>query len=247
MEATTLLYDDQPDRALRAAQQGVALAPAGSVAQIRLAGQLARTQARLGHTDPAADALNLLCGHAERQVPHARGLFSSAAAQSWSVAATTSLCLGHSEQARAFADQAMEVYGLDPRVSPTRRAITALELGIACARLGDPEQAVTYGMAAISTPRYSSAIVARSSSLGATLERTYPEATVVAQFSQDVATLKGRAGGVQGRLTDRETIVQVGRLPRAASRQTDQPPLAGGGIRCQSAVSRSASAWECLD
>ncbi|MCG5213236.1 hypothetical protein [Streptosporangium sp. KLBMP 9127] len=193
VETTTWLYDDKPEQALRAARQGAARAPAGSVAQTRLVGQLARTHARLGHTDPASDALKLLRGQAEEQAPHARGLFSSDAARTWSVAATTSLWLGHDKQAHTFAEQAMEVYGRDLRISPTRRAITALDLGIACARLGDPERAVAHGLTAISTPRYSSAIVARSSSLGATLEHIYPKATVVTQFQLEVTALKETA------------------------------------------------------
>ncbi|MER5422299.1 hypothetical protein [Streptosporangium roseum] len=195
VEATTWLYDDQPDRALHAAQQGAALAPAESAAQTRLTGQLARTHARLGHTCPATDSLRSLRGQAERQAPHVGGLFSTDAARTWSVAATTSLWLGDNEQARVFAEQAAETYGRDLRISPTRRAITELDLGIACARLGDPEQAVVHGLAAISTPRHSSAIVTRSSSLGMTLERIYPQAAVVTRFRQSLAELSRASGG----------------------------------------------------
>jgi hypothetical protein len=83
----------------------------------------------------------------------------------------------------------MGVYERDLGISPTRRAITMLDLGIACARLGDPEQAVAHGMDAISTPRYSSAIMARSSSLGVTLERIYPKATAVLEFRQGMNEL----------------------------------------------------------
>ncbi|MGV9775080.1 hypothetical protein [Streptosporangium sp. NPDC003464] len=191
VEATTWLYDEQPDQALHAAQQGSALAPAGSAAQTRLTGQLARAHARLGHTAPASEALELLRGQAERHAPHAPGLWSADAVRVWSVAATSSLWLGKNEQARVFASQAMEIYTQDLRISPTRQAITALDLGMACARLGDVEEAVAHGLEAISTPRYASAIVARSSSLGGTLARCYPNTRVVTQFRQEVAALKG--------------------------------------------------------
>ncbi|WP_433372773.1 hypothetical protein [Streptosporangium sp. CA-115845] len=190
VEATTWLYDDQPHAALRAAQSGAGRAPAGSAAQTRLTGQLARTHARLGHEAPASDALEALRDQAEWHAPHATGLFSADAVRVWSVAATSSLWLGRDGQARDFAGQAMEVYERAPQVPPTRRAITALDLGVACARLGDPEQAVAHGLSAISTPRYAAAIVARSHDLGATLERAYPKAAVAARFRQGMAELE---------------------------------------------------------
>lgn len=190
VEATTWLYGDRPYEALRAAQRGAGQAPAGSAAQTRLTGQLARTHARLGHVVPASEALEALRGQAGRHSPHANGLFSADAVRVWSIAATSSLWLGHDGQARDFAKQAMEVYEQAPQVSPTRRAITALDLGVACARLGDPEQAVAHGLSAISAPRYAAAIVTRSHDLGATLERAYPNAAVVARFRQGVAELE---------------------------------------------------------
>lgn len=189
VEATTWLYDDQPDEALRAAQQGAALAPAASAAQTRLTGQVARAHARLGHAGPAQEALTVLRGHAERHAPHATGLFSADAVRVWSVAATSCLWLGDADQAREFASQAMEVYEQNPGISPTRRAITALDLGSACARLGDPEQAVAHGLDALATPRHAAAIVTRSASLQATLEHSYPRAAAVARFRQCMAEL----------------------------------------------------------
>ncbi|MFD8563387.1 hypothetical protein ACFV1N_39445 [Streptosporangium canum] len=189
VEATTWLYDDQPEKALRAAQHGAALAFPGSAAQTRLTGQLARAHARLSQAPQSIDALKTLRGHSERHPSHAIGLFSADAVRSWSVAATSSLWLGHNEQAHTYAEQALEAYERNPQISPTRRAITALDLGIACVRLGDPEQAVAHGLAALSTPRHAAAIVTRGTSLAAMLEHTYPQAAVVAQFRQGVAEL----------------------------------------------------------
>jgi hypothetical protein len=189
VEATTWLYDDQPGEALRAAEQGAALAPAGSAAQTRLTGQVARAHARLGHAGPASEALTMVRGLAERHTPHATGLFSADAVRVWSVAATSSLWLGEAEQARTLASQALEVYEQAPSISPTRRAITALDLGIACARLGDAEQAVAHGLGALATPRPAAAIATRSASLQMTLERSYPGASAVARFRDSVAAL----------------------------------------------------------
>ncbi|WP_171074364.1 helix-turn-helix domain-containing protein [Nonomuraea basaltis] len=189
VEATTLLYADRPDEALSAAQQGAALASRGSAAHARLTGQLVRGYARLGRSGPASDMLKTLRDQAEHLSPHSMGLFSADAARVWSVAATSSLWLGHVEQARDFAEQAMQVYERDPQASPTRRAIAALDLGVACARLGNAEQAVAHGSAAISTPRYAAAIFSRSTDLASLLERSYPQAAVVAQFRQGLAEL----------------------------------------------------------
>ncbi|WP_371782615.1 hypothetical protein [Streptosporangium subroseum] len=189
VEATTWLYDDRPEEALRAAQRGIGLAPVGSAAQTRLTGQVARTHARLGHAASASDALMTLRGMADRHASHEMGLFSADVVRVWSVTATSSLWLGDDEQARRYAEQALVAYEQHPQVSPTRLAITALDLGMACARLGDPEQAVAHGLKAISTPRYAAAIVSRSVGLGVSLERAYPHAAVVAQLRQGVAEL----------------------------------------------------------
>ncbi|GAB2468636.1 hypothetical protein GCM10027187_41040 [Streptosporangium sandarakinum] len=190
VEATTWLYDDQPERALDAARRGAALAPAESAAQTRLVGQLARIHARLGHVDAACAALQVLGAQAERHPLHQPGLFAADSVRAWSVAATSNLWLGRYEQARSYASQALEVYEQEPQISPTRRAITALDLGIACARLGDADQAVAHGLAAISTQRYAAAIVTRGSALGATLERIYPSAAVVGEFRASLAERK---------------------------------------------------------
>ncbi|MEV6158476.1 helix-turn-helix transcriptional regulator [Nonomuraea sp. NPDC052129] len=185
--ATTWLYEEQPDQALRAAQHGMAAAPANSAAQVRLTGQLARAHARLGHTTPADEALGRLRRQAERYPAHAAGLFTADAVRALSAAATSSLWLGHYEQARMFGAQAMEVYEQDPTASPTRRAITALDLGIACARLGDPEEAVAHGLIALTTSRQAVAIATRSSALCQILEHADPNSAVIAQLRQRMA------------------------------------------------------------
>ncbi|MFC4060228.1 hypothetical protein ACFOWE_18140 [Planomonospora corallina] len=192
VEATVWLYEDRPAEALRAAEHGAARAPAGSAARARLAGQVARARAGLGD-GAAAETLQVLRGQAEQLPVHATGLFSADAARVWSVAATCSLWLGDPGQARAFAAQALDVYSRDPRLAPSRHAITSLDLALACARLGDADQAVAYGLDALATPRPVAAIAARSATLGAVLERSYPGATAVAQFQQRRLQVAGPA------------------------------------------------------
>ncbi|MFG2077006.1 hypothetical protein [Nonomuraea maritima] len=187
VEATTWFYDDRPDRSLQAVQQGLALAPTGSAAYARLTGQLARAHARFGHVAPSSDALAELRRLAEQQPLHARGLFTADAARVWSIAASSSLWTGQYQQAQECAEQALAIYGEDPDISPTRRALTALDLGMAFTRMGNPEDAVAHGILALATPRQASAIATRSNALCLTLERAYPKAAAVTQFRQSMA------------------------------------------------------------
>ncbi|PZG09155.1 hypothetical protein C1J01_38035 [Nonomuraea aridisoli] len=187
VEATTWFYDEHPAQALQAVQHGLAVASADGAARVRLMGQLARAHARLGHVISASDALGHLRHQAEQQPLHAPGLFTADAARVWSVAASSSLWMGDNQQARTCAEQALGIYEADPRISPTRRAVTALDLGMAFARLGDPEHAVAHGMTALSTPRQAAAIAVRSGTLCVALERAYPKAAVVAQFRHSMA------------------------------------------------------------
>ncbi|MFC5829497.1 hypothetical protein [Nonomuraea insulae] len=199
VEATTWLYHDHPDSALTAAHRGLIIAPAQNPAHTRLTGQLARALARLGHEAPAQEALTRLRRQAEHHPPHARGLFTADAVRIWSVAATSSLWLGDNHQAQELATKAMQIYDQDPNASPTRRALTALDAGLAYARLGNPEQAVAHGMIALSTPRHAAVITTRSSALRHTLERTHPKAVIVAEFrhtmAQSVLSKQPRATG----------------------------------------------------
>ncbi|MGW0808994.1 hypothetical protein [Nonomuraea sp. NPDC002799] len=187
VEATTWLYQDHPEHALSAAQRGLLLAPAQSAAHTRLTGQLTRTLARLGDEAPAREALTSLRHQAEQHPAHAKGLFTADAVRTWSVAATSSLWLGDNHQAQELAAQAMQIYDQDPNASPTRRALTALDAGLAYARLGNPEQAVAHGLIALSTSRHAAVITTRSSALRHSLERAHPKAAVVAEFRHTMA------------------------------------------------------------
>lgn len=192
VEATIYFYDDRPDRSLHAVQRGLALAPVGSPAYVRLLGQLARAHARLGQVEPASTALADLRREADQQPVHVRGLWTADAARAWSIAASSNLWTGQHQQAQACAQEALAIYEEDPSISPTRLAIAALDCGMAWLKLGDPERAVEHGMIALSTPRLSSAIAARSSSLCLALERSFPDAEAVAQLRHALKELSGR-------------------------------------------------------
>ncbi|GGK71016.1 hypothetical protein Sme01_27100 [Sphaerisporangium melleum] len=191
-EATMYFYSGRPHEALYAAQHGMAFAPSGSAAQVRLTGQLTRIYARLGRAMPAEQALTELRRHADHQPEHASGLFSADAVRIAAISATSHLWLGHDQQAKADAERAVNVYKrLSPYASPTRQAITLLDLATACARLGDPDEAVVHGSAAVSAKRHAAAIITRARVMQGVLERTYPRSSATELFKQKIMEIEG--------------------------------------------------------
>ncbi|MEN3541159.1 hypothetical protein AAH991_39020 [Microbispora sp. ZYX-F-249] len=188
--ATVWFYSGRPDEALRAAERGASAAPVGTSARVRLTGQLARVHARLGHADAATETLQVLLKQAEQEPVHAAGLFTSDTARVLSISATAYLSLDQHEQARRTAQEAVSVYQqAPPGSSPTRQAITRIDLAIACARLGDPDRSVTEGLTALTATRYAAAIVTRAKDLQKMLESDYPSAAVVGNLKRGLAEL----------------------------------------------------------
>ncbi|MEN3537870.1 hypothetical protein AAH991_22340 [Microbispora sp. ZYX-F-249] len=157
---------------------------------MRLTGQLARVHARLGHADAATEILQVLLKQAEREPVHAAGLFTCDAARVLSISATAYLSLDQHEQARRTAQEAVTVYQqAPPWSSPTRQAITRIDLAVACARLGDPDRSVAEGLTALTATRYAAAIVTRARDLQKKLKRAYPSAAVVGNLRRGLAEL----------------------------------------------------------
>lgn len=172
VQATIYLYDDRPDDALAAALAGAAKAPAHTTATSRLDAQVARINARLGRRDDFAARLPQLRGHLDNLPAHVAGLFATDAAHIRSCTATSSLWLDQPDTARAYAEQAVELYeSAPPGTAPSRYAIARLDLGIAHARLGDADRAVALGCEALDTPRLAAAILERGNDLDRALRR----------------------------------------------------------------------------
>ncbi|TXK39470.1 tetratricopeptide repeat protein [Nonomuraea sp. C10] len=173
VEATILLYGNRPAEALRAARTGAARAPAGGPAAARLVSQAMRISARPGR------GLGTLGSAPDHLPAHQAGLFSADVARFHSFAATSYLWLGDPRSAETHAKEALDLYASAPGISPTRRAISLLDLAIAKAQLRDLDGALSLGASALQLSRPASAIADRSKDLGTVLGEKFPQSVQV--------------------------------------------------------------------
>ncbi|MEV4099675.1 hypothetical protein AB0J42_05395 [Nonomuraea sp. NPDC049649] len=186
VEATILLYGDRPAEALHAALSGAALAPAGSPAAARLTAQTMRISARLGRD------LGTLRSAPVHLPAHQAGLFSADVARFHSFAATSYLWLRDPRAAETHAKEALDLYASAPGISPTRRAITLLDLAIARAQLRDLDGALSCGASALDLSRPASAVTDRSEELGRVLTERFPHSVQVREWRDRAADPAGR-------------------------------------------------------
>ncbi|MGP4004448.1 XRE family transcriptional regulator [Streptomyces sp. 8N706] len=170
--ATVHLYGDRPKHAAECAARGLAAAPPGTAAHVRLAAQSARAHARAGHSDQFADNRRLAEQLAGALPLHASGLFSADQVRVLSFEATSYLALSRPRQALTAAEQAVAQYRRGPHLSPTRAVIAHLDLAAAHASLGDYEAAIEAGTRALDAPRPADAITRRARDLASSLNST---------------------------------------------------------------------------
>jgi hypothetical protein len=189
---TDALYDDRPLDALAAATRGLAVAPRTSDAAVRLTAQLARVHARLGNHDGFREASLHAEAHRTKLPTCLSGLFSIDSTRLDSFNASSFLWLDRPRQARDSAAASIDHYlSLEtPAAAPTRLAVAELDLALAHAALGDPEEAVRVGQAALAGPRLVHAIVGRARHLDLDLRRRYPGRPSTGDFQEQVRTLK---------------------------------------------------------
>ncbi|GAA1181494.1 hypothetical protein GCM10009654_43290 [Streptomyces hebeiensis] len=148
---------------------------------MRLHAQAARAAAADGDTDgfttalrAAEDAYGLLPPRSPRRF----GLDVSPLADYalTSYPATSFVWLGQGEQARLHAEQALATYEAAPATSrsPSREAIARIDLALAHALLGDPDDAVTLGHQALDSARVVDSVRHRADDLTSFLMRRYP-------------------------------------------------------------------------
>lgn len=193
--ATIALYDDRPTDALKAAQRGFAAAPQDSPAAARLAAQVSRAHAKLGHTDAFNDAHAIARRYADQLPAHGAGLFGADAVRLSSYDASSYLWLGQPTEALRAALNAIAQYREVPfgRQSPTRMAIAQIDLGSAHAALGEIDGAIANGREALSTERLVGSISKRATDLSLTLLRTHPTSQQVRSFAVDVRAARPAA------------------------------------------------------
>ncbi|SFD19423.1 hypothetical protein SAMN05421773_1115 [Streptomyces aidingensis] len=193
---TDALYAERPLDALTAATRGLAVAPAGSNAAIRLTAQLARAQAVIGNRSGFAEAA--VRAHAFREhIPlRGTGLFAVDAMRIVSYDATSHGRLGNHERARAAAEEAIRHYApaAGPGHAPTRLAIARLDLATAHAALGEPEGAISTARQALTGDRVVQSVKDRARLLGRTLLLRYPDLPEARAFHEELPALAGPPG-----------------------------------------------------
>jgi hypothetical protein len=182
-------YLDQAGEAVRHAQAGLALAPAGSAAAARLAAQEMRALARAGRpeeyeqarkrAEQVASTLPLVDdgGYTFRAMPRNTLPFFTA---------SSLVALGRNREAATLAGELSTRSG---------RGLHRLEHALALAGLGQLDGAATEGMAALRAPRMVVSVAARAGDLDRTLTARAPELPEVRDFHERYLTVRCSLAG----------------------------------------------------
>ncbi|WP_157430711.1 tetratricopeptide repeat protein [Actinomadura macra] len=194
--ASIAIYTDRPARALAAAHQGIARAPRTHPLAVRLRAQAARAHARLGDRGECEDMLHqaskvygALPARAPLRFTVDTGNLAALAMTSYPASAYIWLgdaVRGDFAKARKHAQAAIdEQEGLPESArSPSREAIARVDLGIALAELGEPEEAAAMGRRALGTPRLVDSVRSRAGDLDRALAARHPEVPAVRDFHE---------------------------------------------------------------
>jgi hypothetical protein len=179
--ATVAMYNNQPERALDAAVRGISHAPTGSPAAVRLSCQLSRAYGRLRRPDEYDRALAETRQSFDELQDAGSGLFAADAGRILSYAATSSVWLGRPKQAAKYAIDALDFYtNVDPADrSPTRKAITRLDLAMALLATDVLDGAAEQALQALECERLTGTLLARAGELDAAIRRVRPALPVM--------------------------------------------------------------------
>ncbi|WP_234334205.1 XRE family transcriptional regulator [Streptomyces sp. NRRL B-1347] len=194
------LYEQRPVKAREAALAGLSEAPAGHPLTVRLHAQAARAAAADGDSEgftaafhAAEDAYRAL----PSRPPSCFGLDTAPLADYalTSYPATAFIWLGEAEQARDAAEHALHIYESAPEASrsPSREAIARIDLALAHAQLGSPDDAVALGHQALGSARVVDSVRNRAADLTACLTRRYPRQSAVQGLRERLAALDAAA------------------------------------------------------
>lgn len=191
------LYKQRPERARQAALKGLSEAPKDHPLTVRLHAQAARAAAADGDTDgftaafrAAEDAYRLLPPRSPRRF--GMDVMPLADYALTSYPATSCVWLGQAETARQHAERALATYESAPAASrsPSREAIARIDLALAHAQLGDPDDAIALGHQALASARVVDSVLGRAGDLTAFLDRRYPGQPAVEGLRERLATAK---------------------------------------------------------
>jgi tetratricopeptide (TPR) repeat protein len=198
--ASINLYEHRPAKALDAAQAGLRQAPATHPLTVRLNAQAARAAAADGDAEgfqrafqAAEEAHRLL----PVRIPRRFGLDPLPLADYalTSYPATACVWLGQADRARQHAEDALATYEAAPAESrsPSREAIARIDLALAHAQLGDPDDAVALGYQALDSARVVDSVLGRAGDLASFLSRRYPRQAAVEGLRERLAAANAAA------------------------------------------------------
>jgi len=209
--ASIAIYTGRPQKAVTAERAGIARAPAGHPLAVRLRAQAARAHARLGQRGDcegllreAADLYGRLPARAPMRFALDTGTLAGYAMTAY--ASSSYIWLGDAargdfENARRHAQEAVAAHEAAPAAdrSPSREAIARIDLGMALAALGEPDQAAALGRAALASPRLVDSVCSRAGDLDRALAARHGDAAGVRDFHEEYVAVSGRASA-DGRL-----------------------------------------------
>ncbi|MGX9225759.1 XRE family transcriptional regulator [Streptomyces albus] len=195
--ASINLYEQRPDRARQAALKGLTEAPRDHPLAVRLHAQEARAAAADGDAEgfhTAYRAAQDVYQYLPPRTPTRFGMnvLPLADYALTSYPATSCVWLGQADAARQHAERALATYESAPAAarSPSREAIARIDLALAHAQLGDPDDAVALGHQALGSDRVVDSVLGRASDLTAYLARRYPRSAAVEGLREKLTAAK---------------------------------------------------------
>lgn len=175
-QASIAMYNHRPTTARNAALKGLSCAPDGSPAAARVSAQLSRAYARLGARNHFSDTLSSTQTRLNELDAQGSDLFSADTGRLASYAASSFIWLGQPKQAVPYAKEAIAFYGQTSPAerSPTREAISRLDLALAYVELDAPDYAAHEVEAALASDRLTGSVASRLGDLADTMNRRYP-------------------------------------------------------------------------
>jgi hypothetical protein len=209
--STVAMYNNRPEHARDAALKGLAQVPQNTPAAVRLACQLTRAYGRLHLRDEFDQALEDTRRQFDRLPTQGSGLFSADAGRIASYAATSSIWLDRPDRAVQHAEEALAFYAdVDPAErSPTREAISRLDLGLALIVMNKPDRAAEEARRALKSERITGALLSRAREVDAVLQRAHPRLAGAREVHEQYLALRQPAG---------QPEITVGQPGPAASR-----------------------------
>jgi len=199
------LYTGSAERAVAAAWQGIGKAPAMHPLAVRLRAQAARAHAKLGQRQECESLLaeaQALYDRLPARAPMRNAIDTSVLA-SYAMTAYPASCyvwLGDYRQAEAYGRRALAAHESAPEGSrsPSREAIARIDLAIAVAALGAPDEGSALGWEALSSPRVVDSVRSRAGDLDAVLTAHYPDQDGSRGFHEQYRALAAPRRAISG-------------------------------------------------